>query len=80
MLCGGEKPNARLSVVLVFGGFLFLGVIHALPFEAASQHQRPSQCRCLCWCLHFTGEGEGTVPMALCAPEGERSLEGHQLS
>jgi len=23
---------------------------------------------------------EGTVPRALCAPEGERSLEGHQLS
>lgn len=38
--------------------FLFLAVIHALPSEAISWHQRASQCRCLCWCLHFAGEGQ----------------------
>lgn len=58
LLREGEKPNAQLLIALAFRGFLFLAVVHALPFEAASRHWRASWCRCLCWCLHFTGKGQ----------------------
>lgn len=52
-LYGGEKPNARLSIVLAFRGFLFLAVIHALPFEESTVVSAPG-----CRCLHFAGKGQ----------------------